>query len=205
MRFSPGNIYHIYNQGNNRQKIFNTENDYLIFLTLYKRLFENTVSTIAWCLMPNHFHFMIHTDERCLIKIKQGGITIDIITNNLRKLLSGYARIYNSKNGRTGSLFRQKTKSTLLSDINAMTDTKNQNFNSYTNCFRYIHQNPLRAKLVANLKDWKFSSFCDYAGLRNGLLCKKELAALYCGFNPLDFIEKSHELVEEGIISHLKN
>ncbi|HEY6063033.1 MAG TPA: hypothetical protein VIV35_05460, partial [Chitinophagaceae bacterium] len=65
MTFSPNNIYHVYNQGNNRQTIFPQRPDYLIFLNLYKRFFYPVTSTIAWCLMPNHFHLMIYADERC--------------------------------------------------------------------------------------------------------------------------------------------
>ena len=153
MNFVPHNIYHIYNQGNNRQKIFYNEDDYLIFLRLYKKLFEVTTATIAWCLMPNHFHFMIYTDERCALKIKQGSLMIDPITNSIRKLLSGYARIINNQNNRTGSLFRQKTKSKCLSDIKTFPERKND---YYINCFHYIHQNPLRAGLVKKLDEWRY-------------------------------------------------
>src|SRR5258705_3746034 len=110
MLFSSNNIYHIYNQGNNRRRIFFQARDYLIFLNLYKRLFPSVCSTIAWCLMPNHFHFMIHADERCDKQIKQGSIFLDPITNGVRKLLSSYARIFNNLYQQTGSVFRQKTK-----------------------------------------------------------------------------------------------
>src|SRR5262245_5408208 len=106
MNFSPNNMYHVFNQGNNRQKIFYKQNDYTIFLTLYKRLLVPACSTIAWCLMPNHFHFMIVADERCNQKIKQGDIFLDPITNGIRKLLSGYARIFNKEHKKAGSLFR---------------------------------------------------------------------------------------------------
>src|SRR5688572_5359931 len=102
MKFIPNNIYHIYNQGNNRQRIFSNEKDYLVFLKLYRKLFYTFTDTIAWCLMPNHFHFMIYTDDRCLKKIKQGGIIIDPVTNCIRKLLSSYARIFNNDYNRSG-------------------------------------------------------------------------------------------------------
>jgi putative transposase len=123
MTFSANNIYHIYNQGNNRQTIFFKREDYLMFLNLNKKLIHPNVATIAWCLMPNHFHFMVHTDERCNTKIKQGGIFIYPITNGIRKLLSGYARIFNNQNQRSGSVFRQKTKSKCLSDIKITSDS----------------------------------------------------------------------------------
>ncbi len=43
-------------------------------------------------------------------------------------------------------------------------------------CFHYIHQNPLKAGLVNTLEDWEYSSYKDYAGLRDGTFCNKELA-----------------------------
>src|SRR5258708_5290116 len=149
MTFSPNNIYHIYNQGNNRQTIFFKPEDYSIFLNLYERLIYPNVATIAWCLMPNHFHFMVHTDERCATKMKQGGIYIDPITNGIRKLLSGYARIFNNQHQRSGSVFRQKTKSKCLSDIKITSDSSYVQQDYFINCFHYIHQNPFVAKLVS--------------------------------------------------------
>ena len=200
MPFTPNNIYHIYNQGNNRQPIFLKPQDYLIFLNLYKRLFSDTCSTIAWCLMPNHFHFMIHTDERCDTKIKQGGIYLDPVTNSVRKLLSGYARIFNNQHQQTGSVFRQKTKSKCLSAIEIKSDSQYLVQDYYVNCFHYIHQNPLMAKLTDKLEDWEFSSFKDYANLRNGTLCQKELAISHCSYNAANFTEKSYELADKKLI-----
>lgn len=189
MNFFPANIYHIYNQGNNRQKIFYGRQDYFTFLSMYKQLVAPHLSTIAWCLMPNHFHFMVYTDERCNSKTKQGGIMLDPITNGIRKLLSGYTRIFNKEKSRTGSLFRQKTKSKSLSDIKVSPGESMTDY--FISCFHYIHRNPLAAKLVQHAGDWEFSSFRDYAGLRTGKLCHKELAALYCDYRFETFIADS--------------
>ena len=199
MPFTQGNIYHIYNQGNNRQTIFLQRRDYLTFLTLYKRLFPAHCSVIAWCLMPNHFHFMIHTDERCNSIIKQGNIYLDPVTNSIRKLLSGYARIFNAQYQQSGSVFRQKTKSKCLSGIKIKPDSEYLVQDYYVNCFHYIHQNPLTAKLTDRLENWEFSSFQDYVNLRNGSLCLKNLAAIHCGFNPENFIEKSYQMIDNKI------
>ena len=200
MTFHPDNIYHVYNQGNNRQRIFNKQEDYLIFLRLYRKLIAPSLSTIAWSLMPNHFHFMVHTDARCNSKIKQGGIFIDPLTNGFRKLLSSYARIFNNQYGRSGSLFRQKTKAKCLSDISITTNGSYSQQDCFRSCFHYIHQNPLVANLVSRLQDWQYSSFKDYAGLRNGTLCQRELATIYCGYEPATFVKESYELVEKKLI-----
>lgn len=199
MPFIPDNIYHIYNQGNNRQTIFYTRKDYLTFLNLYKRLIAAKCNTIAWCLMPNHFHFMIHTDDRCNLLTKQGNLLLDPIKNGIRKLLSGYARIFNNQNGQTGSVFRQKTKHKCLSEIEIKPGNKFSTSDYYTNCFHYIHQNPLVAKLVDKLEEWEFSSFQDYSNLRKGTLCNKELAVKYCNFDEDLFIKNSNDLLKENI------
>ena len=202
--FLPNSFYHVYNQGNNRQLIFRNHNDYCIFLRLYKRLILPNASTIAWCLMPNHFHFMIGTDERCNKAIRQGGIFIDPISNGIRKLLSGYARIFNNKTGRTGSLFRQKTKSKLLADIIQLQENPLMTPDYCVTCFHYIHQNPLVAGLVTRMEDWEFSSFKDYAGLRNGTLCRKDMAALYCQYQEESFLTKSYELINKKTMGYLE-
>lgn len=200
MPFAPNNIYHIYNQGNNRQTIFFTRRDYLAFLTLYKRLFFDKCATIAWCLMPNHFHFMVRTDEKCDAMIKQGGIYLDPVTNSIRKLLSSYARIFNNQYQQTGSVFRQKTKAKCLSQIEIQPNSAYLVQDYYVNCFHYIHQNPLIAKLTERLEDWEFSSFQDYAELRTGTLCQKKLAIVHCCYNSDNFIKRSYEMADEKLI-----
>jgi putative transposase len=199
MNFSADHIYHIYNQGNNRQKIFHENEDYLVFQSLYKSSFPKVCSTLAWCLMPNHFHFMLHTDKRCEEKKKQGGLLLDPITNNIRKLLSGYSRIFNNKYKRTGSLFRQKTKANRLSESKLILNIDVQNNESFIACFNYIHQNPFRAGLVSKLEDWEFSSFRDYAGLRNSELCDKELATLFCNYRRENFLEISYASLQDYV------
>jgi putative transposase len=63
MQFESGNIYHIYNQGNNRQKIFFKRENYFFFLQKLELHVLPYADILAWCLMPNHFHFMIYLKE----------------------------------------------------------------------------------------------------------------------------------------------
>ena len=195
MNFCPDNLYHIYNQGNNRQAIFSCDEEYGIFLNLIRENIKPNCEIINWCLMPNHFHLMIYTDERVLSINKQGGLEIDVLTNGIRKLLSGYARIYNSRHQQSASLFRQKTKSKCLSDDNIKYNLNQNDY--YFNCFHYIHQNRFVAVLVKRMEDWKFSSFRDYAGLRNGTLCNKSLAVKYCSYEPETFMKTSYQIIDD--------
>ncbi|RYD76696.1 MAG: hypothetical protein EOP53_14260 [Sphingobacteriales bacterium] len=144
---------------------------------------------------------IIYTDERAEQLIKQGGLLLDPITNALRKLLSGFARIINKKYNRSGSLFRQKTKTKLLSEDNVLLDvTKNVDY--CANCFVYVHQNPLNAGIVSKLENWEYSSFKDFAGLRNGTLCNKEIAAKFCSYKSEDFMKSCYEEVIVDFENH---
>jgi REP element-mobilizing transposase RayT len=203
MNFVADNIYHIYNQGNNKQLIFSITEDYLIFLRLIRKLIYPHSQMIAYCLMPNHFHILLYADEKVNINLKQGGLLLDLLTNGFRKLLSGYTRIYNNRNGKLGSLFRQKTKYKCLSDIDISYRPTHQLQDYYFNCFQYIHQNPLRAGLVTRLEDWEFSSFRDYAGLRNGSLCNKDLAEKFCSYDAETFMNTAYSIITEDAIKDI--
>ncbi|MFA5330111.1 MAG: hypothetical protein WC384_20120 [Prolixibacteraceae bacterium] len=63
MIFESGNLYHIYNQGNNRQRIFYLRDNYLFFLNKLKRHVLPYSDILAWCLMPNHFHLLVYVKQ----------------------------------------------------------------------------------------------------------------------------------------------
>ncbi|MBN1950845.1 MAG: transposase [Bacteroidales bacterium] len=63
MEFKEGHLYHLYNQGNNRQDIFFKHENYLYFLDKMKIHILPHCDILAYCLMPNHFHIMIRVNE----------------------------------------------------------------------------------------------------------------------------------------------
>jgi REP element-mobilizing transposase RayT len=198
MHFEKGNLYHVFNQGNNKNIIFFEDEDYYYFLRLMRKHLQPVTEIIAYCLMPNHFHLMLFADERCNTKIRQGSIFIDPITNGFRNILSIYARSINEKYGFSGSVFRQKTKAKCLSEMHLQTDFSYRSGDYYFNCFNYIHQNPLKAGLVKRLEEWRYSSYLEYAGLRNGTLCNKDLASLYCSYKADNFIQICKDLSNQS-------
>jgi putative transposase len=187
MKFLPDNIYHIYNQGNNQQEIFRCDEDYLIFLRMLRKEVHNHTEIIAWCLMPNHFHILVYAEERSCVMMKQGGLEIEKLTNGIRKLLSGYARVFNQRYKRTGSLFRQKTKAKNIAESDWVVKYNYSLHDYCSRCFNYIHQNPVVSGMAKQPAEWMYSSYCDYAGLRKGTLCNKDVAAKYCGYDIRDF------------------
>ena len=82
MQFEKDHIYHIYNQGNNRQKIFFDRENYLFFLQKMNDYLLPYCDIMAWCLMPNHFHWMVYVRE----------IIVEIPTeNNLKASVSVFS------------------------------------------------------------------------------------------------------------------
>ncbi len=138
MEFLPKNVYHVFNQGSNREVIFRQNEDYLIFLKEIRKLIFPHCEIVAYCLMPNYFHLIIYTDQRVEQFAKQGGLLLDPVTNGLRKLLSGYARIFNKRYSRTGSLFRPKTKSKLLTEDSIVINAPGIQVDYCANCFIYV-------------------------------------------------------------------
>lgn len=167
MKFLSNSIYHVYNQGNNQETIFKTSTDYLLFLKKVKALILPECEMLAYCLMPNHFHFLLMATEKSAALYHLGNIESNRLSNGFRLLLSEYAQDFNKANNRSGSLFRQKTKAKDLDEY-AQAD-------ACLTCFDYIHNNPTAADLVKKAKDWEFSSLKDYLGLRNGTLCNQKL------------------------------
>lgn len=108
MKFDCGEVYHIYNQGNNRQRIFDCHKDYWQFVKLTKEYIVPYCDILALWLLPNHFHYMIYANEKSIIPHRQGNLTLDSLTNGYRKMLSAYSHDFNKRNNRSGSLFRPK-------------------------------------------------------------------------------------------------
>ena len=195
MHFEIGQIYHVYNRGNDKQTIFFNEENYLYFLRKIRKLILPNCELLAYCLMPNHFHFLIYANEKTVVIDDKDR---NSFSDGIRKLLSQYAKAVNIQQGRTSSLFQQNTKAKLVTHLSchehrAATTVSCHEYrdmivqDSAINCFVYIHKNPL-AMTNNNLSKWKFSSYLDYAGYRNGTLCNKELAYSLFGFEQEEFL-----------------
>lgn len=181
----PG-LYHIYNRGNYRQRIFFTEENYLFFLDKCHQYLQPFSDVLSWCLMPNHFHFLLDISPRSIAPVRVGNISMPSITNGFRLLQSSYTKAINKQEERYGNLFQQKTKAKLiLSDEHAITT------------FHYIDQNPVKARLVNSPEQWDFSSFKDYAGLRDGKLCNKEKAIELFGLRRIDLMSETNQEISE--------
>jgi putative transposase len=200
MHFEPDNIYHIYNRGHEKQTIFFTERNYRYFLLKIKTEWLPYADVLCYALMPNHFHFMvIPNEEGCKnIILKEKETHLQHLSKAIGKTLSSYTQAINAELNRNGNLFQKKTKAKCLTG-----ETTNSLADYLITCVHYIHNNPFAAGLVVSPFDWIFSSLKDYAGLRDGTLCNKELLYALTGMSKGDFSTNTIPVLNQEIIKNL--
>ena len=192
MHYEADSLYHIYNRGNNGQQLFFRPEHYYYFLRLVRQHIAPQANLLAYCLMPNHFHLLLQpTAAGTLPTPGSASTTTQPLSRGIGKLLSTYGQGLNQELGRQGGVFQPKTKGKLL-------DGPFGEAGYPAVCFHYLHQNPVRAGLAGSLGDWPYSSYRDYAGLRSGTLCPRELGISLLDL-PTDFkvfAEESEKMID---------
>lgn len=179
--YKPNNYYHIYNKGIDGRKIFEDDSDYLLFEKLleqytspllkwekgpYKSLKPSTIQrleamnlhseikVVAYCLMPDHFHLLVHQKSA------------DGITKLMRRINTGYVMVFNKKRSRSGPLFETNYRAVLVEGQEQL-----------LHMTRFIHLNPV-SRIVrrfgpvetvtgTNPSDYDYSSFSHYIGIKD--------------------------------------
>jgi len=135
----PGAWYHVMNRGRRGEEIFIEKNDYRLFLDVVREstdLFN--IKIAAYCLMPTHYHLLLHTPDGNL-------------SRGMRQINGIYTQRFNRVHQYEGQLFRGRYKSILVE------------VDSYLlQLLRYIHKNPLRAGICDELNDYEWSSHRGY-------------------------------------------
>jgi putative transposase len=140
----PGAVYHVNSRGNARNKIFSNDQDREIFLSVLGTVVKRyNWLCHAYCLMDNHYHFMIETPDANL-------------SIGMRQLNGIYTQKYNRRHYKTGHLLEGRFKAILVQKDNYLLEL----------C-RYVVLNPVRAGVVEKPKAWRWSSYQATAGLRN--------------------------------------
>lgn len=139
----PGAFYHVYSRGNQRQAIFYSDEDRYYFLKVLGDAHEKYGSVFhTYCLMPNHYHMIAETPLGNLSKI-------------MHLVNTTYTVHLNKKQKRCGHLFQGRFKSILIEAESYAQELS-----------RYIHLNPVRAKLVGLPEEYPWSSYREYLGTR---------------------------------------
>jgi len=176
-------VYHITSRGNERKKIYRDDGDKKRFLGLLED-YKNRYNFLIHCfvLMDNHYHLVIETLRPNLIKIMHG-------------LNSGYTGYFNKKYKRSGHLFQGRYKAIIVDKENYLLELS-----------RYVHLNPLRAKIINKPQDYKWSSYGGYIRKKevNNLNNYNWLLSIF-GNKEKKSRRQYKEFVEEGIAKKLEN
>jgi REP element-mobilizing transposase RayT len=177
------NYYHIFNRGNNNQRIFFNETNYNCFLKLYKKLLGNCCETLAYCLISNHFHLLIKTNKTIRYeKDSQEIVLTDVeevgyyISEQFRRLFLNYAQIVKSQEEIKGSIFTKPFRRLLI---------EREDYLEYL--IFYIHYNPVKHSVQDNFKSYKYSSYKCITSTKNTGVSRDHVLELFGSLN--DFIE----------------
>ena len=176
---TPGLLHHIMIRGIERRRIFNDDKDRKNFIERLSILLPETKTLCyAWVFIRNHAHFLFRSGPSG-------------ISNLMRRLLTGYAVSYNRRHKRHGQLFQNRYKSIICQEDAYLQEL-----------VRYIHLNPLRAKIVADLKALDSYPYCGHSALMGKEKIEwqdVEYVLGYFGKRIGDARKKYRSYVEKGI------
>jgi len=194
---APGTLHHIIARGIERKKIFEKDGEKKLFLDkIGKVLLDSDASCLAWAVMNNHFHLLLRT-----------GLTP--VSRIMSRVMTSYAINYNLRNKRSGHLFQNRYKSIICEEEAYLLQL-----------IRYIHNNPVRAKIVDSMEELDHYPFTGHAAIVGNIKCaflqtdevlgyfsseKRKALKLYKEFVLNGWHEKQRkELTGGGLIRSLK-
>jgi len=159
-------FYHIYNHANGDDNLFREQKNYPFFMEKYHQHIDPIAETIAWCLMPNHFHLLvkIRSEEevfdnlstnfskvsnfRKVVDIKEDDLKRKLLSKQFANFFSSYTQAFNKVYNRRGSLFIKNFKRKEVEDESYL-----------RNLILYIHLNPIKHGFVKLINDWSPTSY----------------------------------------------
>ena len=184
-----GKYYHIFNRANGSENLFRKEENYSFFLNKYKKYIIPIAETFAYCLMPNHFHFVLRMkdDKEIIDNLNLQGFQNlgGVISKKFSNFFNSYSKAYNKKYSKQGSLFNQNFKRKEIKT--------EQNLKQAIN---YINQNPVHHNFVEDPIKWEHSSFSAILGNNSAVI---ELANIFDLFGDKDNFLAYHRIMTNKI------
>jgi len=173
---SSTGIYHIMVRGINKEQIFNRVVHKNIVIEIIKNIREDIeFDVIAYCIMDNHLHLLIKTDE-------------DKLETLMKKLNVKYAMHYNKIEKRYGHVFQDRFKSEVV-----------ENDEYLLGALRYIHNNPVKARITKNILDYSWSSAKDYINMHSEIVSDKYLKEISGLFRDENEFIKFHRINDDNV------
>ncbi len=157
-----GKFYHIYNRGINRGDIFFEKDNYEYFMKLYENHIDPVADTYAWCLMKNHFHFLVRVKDKNELYIRKAP------HQSFSNLFNAYTKAVNKKYSRHSSLFQRTFQRKLI-----------DNETYLKNLIVYIHNNPVNHEICESAINYPWNSYLTYVSDRVTKLKKQEVIEMF--------------------------
>jgi REP element-mobilizing transposase RayT len=170
----PGNYYHIYNRGNNGIDVFFEKTNYEYFLKLYHQYIHPIAETFAWCLMKNHFHFLVYIrDENEILLDSLEYSTVEKpkvldASKQFGHLFNAYTQAINKRYSRTGSLFEKPFERKRVSSEKYL-----------QNLIYYIHNNPVHHGFTKTANEYPWSSYGTVLSNKPTKLKRQDVIGIY--------------------------
>lgn len=155
----PNTYYHIYNHANGDDNLFREEKNYDFFLQKYHLHIDPIADTVAWCLMPNHFHLLVKIKSEAEVAsnfpkfqtLERFEDRSKFVSKQFSNFFSSYSQAFNKVYNRRGSLFIKNFKrKEIRSDEYLKT------------LILYIQLNPVKHGFVSRNRDWQWTSFHEF-------------------------------------------
>lgn len=132
-------FYHIMVQGIDRESIFESKENKTEYIKRIENQKIKEVKIYSYCVMSNHAHFLVYVEK------------ITDLSLMMKRINTSYAAYYNRKTNRAGYVFRNRYRSQGIFDERYL-----------ISCMVYIHNNPVKAGFIKNIKDYDYSSYNEY-------------------------------------------
>lgn len=179
-KLEAGNVYHIFNSGNNGESLFKEKSHYYYFLSKYKEYCSNVLDTYAYALLNNHFHLMVRVKENIgHARIQERQVKETNASLQLSHFFNSYAQSINAQYSRKGKLFASPFKRKMV------------NSDSYfSSLICYIHHNPVHHRFVTDFRKWEFTSWHSIIDRKQTFLERDEVIGWFG--SKKRFIEAHH-------------
>jgi putative transposase len=182
---APGFPHHVVQRGNNRQEVFRDSADCERYLALLTELSASMVTPVhAYVLMPNHVHLLLTPTE----------------SHSLGRLMQALGRRYvmwfNRRHTRTGTLWEGRYRACVIESERYLFA-----------CSRYIEMNPVRAGLVADPAEYRWSSYAHHVGLQPEPIIVEHPLIWSLGNTPFErqaAYRREHDACGVGFVAHIK-
>ncbi len=178
--FQPEGYYHLFNHAVGNENLFRNNANYQYFLIKFGQYISPLCKVYAYCLMPNHFHFLIQVKNEAIIEqfysTKFPTATTPskdyskIVMQQFSNMLNGYAQAYNKMFGRKGALFIDYLRRKQVTD-----DAY------FIRLVHYIHNNPVHHHFCSSMEDWTYSSHQTMLSEKSTNIERESVLAWYGG------------------------